>query len=103
MNIEDLFKEDYVVLEYNEFIKLNKQANANGVSSPTFLTTEHLLFLTSLVQNLDGKGFIQLSNETDTVKLILEKKNGEMIRSTFSLSLTENYFNKVSKFIDEVI
>lgn len=103
MKIEDLFNEDYVVLEYNEFIKLNKQANSKGYSSPTILNTQHILFLSSLIQTIGGKGFIELSNENDMVKIIIEKYNGDMIKSTFSLSLIENYYNKVSTFINEVL
>lgn len=80
-----------------------KKENKMIKSLPNCITTEQLLFLSALVINLDGKGFVEISDQDDYIKLNLSCKDGRIIKSTFSLQIVDKYLNRVLKFIDDIL
>lgn len=96
-------KEDFVILTLSDYIKLNTQAKMKGEVKPTMINTNDLLFLTAVMKELEANYNSELSIINDVVKIKVCKDDGSEINSTFELKLCEKYYNKVNKFISEVL
>ena len=94
---------DLVVLTLSDYIKLNNIAKIKGEVKPTMIKTNDLLFLSAVMKELSAKYDSELSIINDTVKIKVCKDDGSEINSTFDLKLCEKYYNKVNKFISEVL
>lgn len=94
---------EVVVLSLSEFVKLNMSAKIKGEVKPTMIKTNDLLFLSSVMKELSANYDSELSIINDTVKIKVRKDDGSEINSTFDLKLCEKYYNKVNKFISEVL
>ena len=94
---------DLVVLTLSDYIKLNKTAKMKGEVKPTMIKTNDLLFLSAVMKELSANYDSELSIINDTVKIKVCKDDRSEINSTFDLKLCEKYYNKVNKFISEVL
>ena len=97
-------KKDYVILTLSDYIKLNTLAKMKGGKmKPTMIKTNDLLFLSAVMKELSANYNSELSIINDIVKIKVCKDDGSEINSTFDLKLCEKYYNKVNKFISEVL
>ena len=94
---------DFVVLAFSDYIKLNSMAKMKGEVKPTMIKTNDLLFLSAVMKELSANYDSELSIINDTVTIKVCKDDGSEINSTFDLKLCDKYYNKVNKFISEVL
>lgn len=94
---------DFVVLTLSDYIKLNATAKMKGEVKPTIIKINDLLFLSAVMIELSANYDSELSIINDTVTIKVCKDDGSEINSTFDLKLCEKYYNKVNKFISEVL
>lgn len=94
---------EYVLLELSDYIKLNAQAKIKGEAKPTTIKINDLLFLSAVMKELPANYDRELSIINDTISIRVCKDDGRVINSTFDLKLCEKYYNKVNKFISEVL
>ena len=94
---------DFVVLSLSDYIKLNAIAKMKGEVKPTMIKTNDLLFLSAVMKELSANYDSELSIINDTVTIKVCKDDGSEINSSFDLKLCEKYYNKVNKFISEVL
>ena len=100
---KDSEQRDFVVLSLSDYVKLNAVAKMKGEVKPTMIKTNDLLFLSSVMKELSANYDSELSIINDTVTIKVCKDDGTEINSTFDLKLCEKYYNKVNKFINEVL
>lgn len=67
------------------------------------IKTEDLLFLGAVMEQLGKTQEHSLTIAGDNVIIYAKKPDGFIIRSAFALQLCEKYYNRVSKFIEEVL
>lgn len=99
---KDSEQRDFVVLTLSDYVKLNTLAKMKGEVKPTMIKTNDLLFLSAVMQELSANYDSELSiiNDTVTIKVC---RDGSEINAKFDLKLCEKYYNKVNKFISEVL
>lgn len=100
---KDLEQRDFVVLTLSDYVKLNAIAKMKGEVKPTIIKTNDLLFLSAIMKELSSNYDSELSIINDTVTIKVCKDDGSEINSTFDLKMCEKYYNKVNKFILEVL
>lgn len=96
-------KKDFAILPLSDYIKLNTIAKIKGEVKSTIIKTNDLLFLSAVMKELSLNYDSELSIINDTITIKVCKDNGTKINSTFDLKLCEKYYNKVNKFISEVL
>lgn len=94
---------DFVLIALSDYIKLNAIAKMKGEVKPTMIKTNDLLFLSAVMKELSANHDSELSFINDTVTIKVCKDGESEINSTFDLKLCEKYYNKVNKFISEVL
>ena len=94
---------DFVMLTLGDYIKLNTIAKMKVEVKPTIIKTNDLLFLSAVMKELSDNYDSELSIINDTVIIKVCKDDGNKINSAFDLKLCEKYYNKVNKFISEVL
>lgn len=99
---KDSEQRDFVVLTLSDYVKLNI-SKMKGEVKPTMIKTNDLLFLSAVMKELSANYDSELSIINDTVTIKVCKDDGSEINSTFDLKLCEKYYNKVNKFISEVL
>ena len=90
---------DYAILDLSDYIKLTKIANMKAREATVAITTNQLLFLNALMQEL-GTGTVTFIGDTVT---IFVRNGDDEIKSSFDISLCDKYYNHVTKFISEVL
>lgn len=93
----------YAVLAYSDYFKLDMLAKLKGEVKPTVINTNDLLFLSSVMAELSSNYESELSVINDTVAIKVRKDNGSEINFMFDIKLCEKYYNKINKFINEVL
>lgn len=83
---------DYVVLELDEYNKLNSVAKTK---LKYYLSTNELLFLSALCKELNAQAINLIGT---TVEII-----SDVNYNKFDIKLCRKYYNKVSRFISEVL
>lgn len=88
--------ENYVLLSLSDYLHLEKQAHSVEIS------LDNLIFLSAVVRTISPKadGKVTLTSNSITLRVISDK--GMMI-STFSPCVCEKYYNRIQKFIEEVL
>lgn len=89
--------ENYVLLSLSNYLHLEKQAH-----SETEISLDNLIFLSAVVRTISPKaeGKVTLAGNSITLRVISDK--GTII-STFSSDICEKYYNRIHKFIEEVL
>lgn len=100
---KDSEQRDFAVLPLSDYVKLNTLAKMKGELKPTMIKTNDLLFLSALMKELSANHDSGLSIINDTVTIKVYNDDGSEIKATFDLKLCEKYYNKVNKFISEVL
>lgn len=100
---KDSEQKDFAILKLSDYVKLNAMAKMNGEVKPTIIKTNDLLFLSAVMKELSANYDSALSIINDMVIIKVCKDDGTEINSTFDLKLCEKYYNKVNKFISEVL
>ena len=95
-------REDYVLIPLEQFITLNRIAKVNS-KGVTMIKTEDLLFLSAVMTELSKQGLGEITVFDNTVTIRVTSGTDVVINSSFDISLCERYYNRVSKFIDEII
>ena len=95
-------REDYVLLPLEQYITLNRLAKVNS-KGVTMIKTEDLLFLSAVMTELSKQGLGEITIYDNTVTIRITSGTDVKINSSFDISLCEIYYNRVSKFIDEII
>lgn len=95
-------REDYVLIPLEQFITLNRIAKVNS-KGVTMIKTEDLLFLSAVMTELSKQGLGEITVFDNTVTIRVTSGTDVIINSSFDISLCERYYNRVSKFIDEII
>ena len=91
------------MLTLSDYIKLNAAAKMKGEVKPTMIKTNDLLFLSAVMKELSANYNSELTIINDIVKIKIYRNDGTEIDSAFDLKLCEKYYNKVTKFISEVL
>lgn len=99
---KDSEQRDFVILSFSDYVKLNAIAKTKEVK-PTMIKTNDLLFLSAVMKELPPCYNRELSIKNDIVTIKVCKDDGSEINTSFNLKLCENYYNKVNKFISEVL
>lgn len=89
--------ENYVLLSLSDYLHLEKQAH-----SGTEISLDNLIFLSAVVRTISPKadGKVTLTSNSITLRVISDKG---IIVSTFSPCVCEKYYNRIQKFIEEVL
>lgn len=95
-------REDYVLIPLEQYITLNRLAKVNS-KGVTMIKTADLLFLSAVMTELSKQGLGEITVFDNTVTIRVTCGTEVLINSSFDISLCERYYNRVSKFIDEII
>ena len=89
--------DDYVLLSLSDYLHLEKQAHSKAE-----ISLDNLIFLSAVVRTISPKaeGKVTLMSDSITLRVISDKG---MIVSTFSSDICEKYYNRIHKFIEEVL
>ena len=89
--------ENYVLLSLSDYLHLEKQAHSEAEISP-----DNIIFLSAVIRTISPKaeGKVTLTGNSITLRVISDKG---MIVSTFSSDICEKYYNRIHKFIEEVL
>ena len=89
--------ENYVLLSLSDYLHLEKQAHSEAE-----ISLDNLIFLSAVVRTISPKaeGKVTLAGNSITLRVISDKG---MIVSTFSSDICEKYYNRIHKFIEEVL
>ena len=89
--------ENYVLLSLSDYLHLEKQGHSDAE-----ISLDNLIFLSAVVRTISPKadGKVTLTRNSITLRVISDKG---MIVSTFSPSVCEKYYNRIHKFIEEVL
>lgn len=89
--------DNYVLLSLSDYLCLEKQAH----SEPE-ISLDNLIFLSAVVRTISPKaeGKVILTSNAITLRVISDKG---MIVSTFSADICAKYYNRIHKFIEEVL
>lgn len=89
--------ENYALLSLSDYLHLEKQAHSNAE-----ISLDNLVFLSAVVRTISPKaeGKVTLTSNSITLRVMSDKG---MIVSTFSSDICEKYYNRIHKFIEEVL
>ena len=89
--------DNYVLLSLSDYLHLEKQAHSEAE-----ISLDNLIFLSAVVRTISPKaeGKVTLADNSITLRVISDK--GTII-STFSSDICEKYYNRIHKFIEEVL
>lgn len=89
--------DNYVLLSLSDYLRLEKQAHSEAE-----ISLDNLIFLSAVVRAISPKaeGKVTLTSTSITLRVISDKG---MIVSTFSSDICEKYYNRIHKFIEEVL
>lgn len=100
---KDSEQRDFAIMTLSDYIKLNTMAKMKGEVKPTIIKINDLLFLSAVMKELSANYDSELSVINYAVTIKICKDDGSEINSSFDLKLCEKYYNKVNKFISEVL
>ncbi len=103
MDKKDYQQRDFVILPLSDYVKLDTMAKLKHAVKPTIININDLLFLSALMKELSASYNSELSIINDIVTIKIYRNDGGEIDSAFDLKLCEKYYNKVNKFISEVL
>lgn len=89
--------DNYVLLSLSDYLHLEKQAHSEAE-----ISLDNLIFLSAVVRTITPKaeGKVTLTSNSITLRVISDKG---MIISTFPSDVCEKYYNRIHKFIEEVL
>lgn len=89
--------DNYVILSLSDYLHLERQAHSEAE-----ISLDNIIFLSAVVRTISPKaeGKVTLTGNSITLRVISDKG---MIVSTFSADICEKYYNRINKFIDEVL
>lgn len=89
--------DNYVLLSLSDYLHLEKQAHSEAE-----ISLDTLIFLSAVVRTISPKaeGKVTLAGNLITLRVVSDKG---MIVSTFSSDICEKYYNRIHKFIEEVL
>lgn len=89
--------DNYVLLSLSDYLHLEKQARSEAE-----ISLDNLIFLSAVVRTISPKaeGKVTLTSNAITLRVISDKG---MIVSTFSADICVEYYNRIHKFIEEVL
>ena len=91
----------YALLPLEDYTKLKQIANTKAKDCTTQISADDLIFLNSVIVALNPTNCeLEICKNTVTIKAEIE--NG-FINTSFDISLCKKYYNRVSKFIGEVL